>query len=362
MLDFYGTASLELDHRRDMQCFKTSFTRIRSDLKSWWLNIAPDLKLESDRLVNYSQPPHIVSLNLLYHTALILLHRPFILSGADFGSHAVRRSYQVCLEATGNIYNLLTLLKDTFGFQHVSYINSYSAYIASAIAVLHHEREQDVFNTEQAQDLQSQITGSPVHRNASQSPGGYTSSGSQENLSGERLGLRFFLEVMQRTARTMPAMRRSVEIVKNHMHSILEIQTKRRLASLFHASSNLDDHELLHLDFIDSNSSGNEHCGPWMTSQAPNNVGPTPASLSPSNSQQTRSSTTSNGKDHYPRPVLPPMLFKRESIEDDVLYSGTFYPYAGCGLQSLISDLRDDQPWIGSAQALMYVWHGVIVG
>lgn len=350
MLNIYGTASAEVDQRSNRSSSKASFNKIRSDLKNWWFNLAPNLKLESERLGTHSQPPHIVSLNLLYHTTLILLHRPYIISGADFSSPAVQLSYQVCLEATGNIYDLLTLLVSTFGYQHVSFLNSYSAYIASTIAVLHYEREQEASTAEQIQNLQGQNRSSPIRQGTSQSPSGYTSNGSQDHMTGERLGLRFFLEVMQRTARTMPAMRKSVEIVKHHMHSILERQTKRHLASLFHQASNLDGSDVSHINFTNGNgninsNNGNEHFGPWIASQAQNGAGGAQASLSPTQTGHSQhngnanTSNTSNGTDHYSRPIPPPLLFKSEDpgADDGVIYSGTFYPYADEGLPAFPS-------------------------
>jgi len=54
----------------------------------------------------------------------------------------------------------------------------------------------------------------------------------------EKLGLRFFLEVLQRSAMAMPGLNRSVEIVKRHMQGILERRSRRYLESLFPVSHN----------------------------------------------------------------------------------------------------------------------------
>ena len=53
----------------------------------------------------------------------------------------------------------------------------------------------------------------------------------------EKLGLRFFLEVLQRSAMAMPGLNRSVEIVKRHMQGILERRSRKYLESLFPVSS-----------------------------------------------------------------------------------------------------------------------------
>jgi hypothetical protein len=144
-----------------------------------------------------------VSLNLLYHTTLILLHRPFVIGAPNLDSSAVQKSYQICLAATSAIHDLLSLQVATFSYGHVTYLNAYSAYIAATIAILHYQLEED-------------------HPHLS--PG---------SMPGEKFGLRFFLGILQKTAKSMPGLNRSVDIIKRHLQSILEHQTKKRLAALF---------------------------------------------------------------------------------------------------------------------------------
>lgn len=58
-------------------------------------------------------------------------------------------------------------------------------------------------------------------------------------VSSEKLGLKFFLGVLQRTATAMPALNRSVEIVRRHMQAILDRRAKRYLESLFPTDSQI---------------------------------------------------------------------------------------------------------------------------
>jgi hypothetical protein len=179
------------------------FLKISSDLQIWLDSLPKHLRLDIKKLPKLSPPPHIVSLNLLYHTTLILLHRPFILGPANFNNPAVSRSHRICTIATAAIHDLLDLLTKTFGHSHITYLNSYSAYIAATIAVLHFGRGEE------------------------------SDGSSALNIPEGKVGLKFFLGILQKTATSMPALSRSVEIVKRHMQAILEKQSKQYLDSLF---------------------------------------------------------------------------------------------------------------------------------
>ena len=210
-----------LHNRTKAQSMKNSaFVRICFEIQVWWQELPDVLRLNVKSLPRLSPPLHIVSLNLLYQTTLILLHRPFILSSTEFGNPAVLRSYLICITATAAIHDLLELLTTTFGYSHITYLNCYSTYIGATIAVLHFQRQQENSNLPDS------------------------------DIPGEKLDLKFFLEIMQRTALRMPALSRSVEIVKRHMQVILDRRAKRYLDSLFpvqdtNASSSYKSPELV---------------------------------------------------------------------------------------------------------------------
>jgi hypothetical protein len=206
MLEIYGFSQEQRPDREQPspQTAKNStFIRISSSIQKWWIDLPEHLRLDVKNLPNSSPPLHIVSLNLLYHTTSILLHRPFIIGATEFESPAISRSYQICIASCASIHDLLELLTDTFGFDHTTYLNCYSTYIAATISVLHFQ-------------LQEESISIPT-----------------SDVPGEKLGLKFFLGILQKSATTMPGLTRSVEIVKRHMQTIFDRRAKRYLESLF---------------------------------------------------------------------------------------------------------------------------------
>lgn len=183
----------------------TPFMRIARDLHEWWLALPPYLRIAPDRLPALAPPSHIVSLNVLYHTTIILLHRPFILGARDLSQPAAHKSYTACISATAAVHDLLMLQANTFGFSHLTYMNAYAAYIAATIAVLRFEREYH--------------------------------SGEDSKVATQNLGLNFLLEVLQRCAMGMPALDRSVAIIKKRMKTVLERLTTNTLQNLFPATA-----------------------------------------------------------------------------------------------------------------------------
>ncbi|CZR63624.1 uncharacterized protein PAC_13521 [Phialocephala subalpina] len=88
-----------------------------------------------------------------------------------------------------------------------TYLNCYSTYIAATIAVLQFQ-------------LQNETISLPP-----------------TDIVPEKLDLKFFLSVLQRSATAMPGLNRSVDIVKRHMQTILDRRAKRYLESLFPANN-----------------------------------------------------------------------------------------------------------------------------
>lgn len=183
----------------------TPFMRIARDLREWWIALPPYLRIAPDRMPSLAPPTHIVSLNVLYHTTIILLHRPYILGARDLSQPAANKSYTACVSATAAVHDLLMLQANTFGFSHLTYMNAYAAYIAATIAVLRFEREHH--------------------------------PGEDSKLATQNLGLNFLLEVLQGCAVGMPALDRSVAIIKKRMKTVLERLTTNTLQNLFPGSA-----------------------------------------------------------------------------------------------------------------------------
>ena len=189
----------------DTRTSESSFIRISRSLHTFWTELPQHLLISPSQTPPLAPPVHIMSLNLTYHTTLILLHRPLILSNSTLQHPAAQKSYATCITATAAIHDILVLQANTFGLSHVSYLNAYAAYIAATIAVLRFERE---------------------HR-----------PGEDHTLSTSTLGLNFLLEVLQRSANAMPALDRSVGIIRKRMKAVLDRQAQSQLKSLFPSTS-----------------------------------------------------------------------------------------------------------------------------
>jgi Fungal specific transcription factor domain len=192
-------------HSDETRTSESSFIRLSRSLHTFWTDLPPHLLIPPSQIPLIAPPVHIISLNLTYHTTLILLHRPLILSNSTLHHPAAQKSYTTCIAATAAIHDLLVLQANTFGLSHVSYLNAYAAYIAATIAVLRFERE---------------------HK-----------PGEDHTLSTSSLGLNFLLEVLQRTASAIPALDRSVAIIRKRMKAVLDGQAQTQLKSLFPTAS-----------------------------------------------------------------------------------------------------------------------------
>ena len=168
------------------------FIRISRDLRDWLISLPPHLRINPDQMPQLAPPAHIMSLNLLYHSTTILLHRPVILGARDLSAPGPARSYQICTQATAAIHDLILLQANTFGLSHVSYLNAYAVYIASTVAVLRFEKE-----------LQP-----------SEDPA----------VAAQKHGLTYLLDVLQKAANAMPALERSNAIIRKRVKAVLDRQ------------------------------------------------------------------------------------------------------------------------------------------
>lgn len=204
MQDIYSSSAQPTRTHEDTEAgtSESAFIKISRDLREFWVSLPEHLRVDPNHRAGVAPPPHIMSLNLLYYTTLILLHRPLIMiSAGDLGQPAAQKSYLTCVSATAAIHDLLVLQGNTFGLNHVSYLNAYCAYIAATIAVLRFEREYR--------------------------------PGQDYHQSTQALGLNFLLEVLQRTANAMSSLERSVAIIRKRMKAVLDRHATNQLNSLF---------------------------------------------------------------------------------------------------------------------------------
>ncbi|KIX03271.1 uncharacterized protein Z518_06823 [Rhinocladiella mackenziei CBS 650.93] len=181
------------------------FIRISRDLRDWLISLPPHLRINPDQMPSLAPPVHIMSLNLLYHTTVILLNRPVILGARDMNAPGPARAYQLCIQATGAIHDLIMLQANTFGLSHVSYLNAYSVYIAATIAVLRFEREFQ--------------------------------PGEDHAMAAQKNGLIFLLDVLQKASNAMPALERSNAIIRKRMKAVLDRQKTQARQSYSNGST-----------------------------------------------------------------------------------------------------------------------------
>ncbi|GAB1205325.1 hypothetical protein APSETT445_003998 [Aspergillus pseudonomiae] len=201
MLELYSSQhASHTEHPSDPRA--AAFVSIKQELHNWYSSLPSYLHIPPNDMPELSPPPHITSLNLMYHNALILLHRPHVASGEVPRSATIRQSWKICRSATTAIYGLLKMYIHTFGFHHITYMNSYCTYTAATTAVYQLEALED---------------------------------GSQPAQSHQAAWaeLKFLLDILQRTATAMPGLSRSIEIIKTRIKKILDRQVSRQLNALF---------------------------------------------------------------------------------------------------------------------------------
>ncbi|KAK2732011.1 hypothetical protein FQN55_004272 [Onygenales sp. PD_40] len=109
------------------------------NLETWWDELPVFLKLIVDNLPPYCPPSHIVTLNCVYHTTNILLHRPTLCSRPFRGSQQETDNAKPlvqCITSATSIIALFDLYRRTFGDAHVVLSLAYSIYTAASIFLL----------------------------------------------------------------------------------------------------------------------------------------------------------------------------------------------------------------------------------
>lgn len=144
--------------------------QIKRRLDEWRRNLPEYLKYDPDNLPACCPPPHIMTQNMLYHTTIILLHRPF---------WSTSEHHIACRTAADNLEKLLLLLEKTFGFTRITYLMSYCIYTAASVMI------KDV----KAGDLQANET------------------------------MQTFLRALKQGIKTCPLIQRSLDIINNSLQS-----------------------------------------------------------------------------------------------------------------------------------------------
>ncbi|OCF42308.1 hypothetical protein I317_03811 [Kwoniella heveanensis CBS 569] len=99
-------------------------------LLEWRNKVVAQILLDASYLPPFCPPQHILTLNLLYRTAWILLQRPLI---RYENTHNEAR--QACVAKSTEIHMLFKLHDKTFNLRNITYIMAYMAYVSATIDV-----------------------------------------------------------------------------------------------------------------------------------------------------------------------------------------------------------------------------------
>ncbi|KAM5354131.1 hypothetical protein ACJ41O_000781 [Fusarium nematophilum] len=110
--------------------FAAQIGNLDTRLRSWYDNLPEPLRIDDPATFERSPPPHIVSLNLLYHALHILLRRPY-LSSRDTTLKA--QSTSVCITHSKKIHAIHGLYAQTFPHRLMTYQISYCIFTAATV-------------------------------------------------------------------------------------------------------------------------------------------------------------------------------------------------------------------------------------
>ncbi|OJI95766.1 hypothetical protein ASPVEDRAFT_119458 [Aspergillus versicolor CBS 583.65] len=112
--------------------------RLEKKLRCFHEQLPSFLRVDDAANLQSCVPPHILCLNILYHTILILIYRPFFTWRweAKLREHPLAlRAQEVCTEQTMAVNELFRTYGRLFAFQYQSYLVSYCVYTAATIDV-----------------------------------------------------------------------------------------------------------------------------------------------------------------------------------------------------------------------------------
>ncbi|KAI1948694.1 hypothetical protein LOZ39_002629 [Ophidiomyces ophidiicola] len=144
---FYVVGATAADARASLQS-------IDDALISWKDSLPTDLKFEpwSDNpIAQQARPaPNVMILSALYHSLVILLHRPFISDGHLRSAVPPASSWKRCSTAARNITSIVVAYQATYTLRGAPYLMSYAVYVACTIHVRNAaatERDQPAENS-----------------------------------------------------------------------------------------------------------------------------------------------------------------------------------------------------------------------
>ncbi|KAI1088917.1 fungal-specific transcription factor domain-containing protein [Rostrohypoxylon terebratum] len=133
-------------------------------LQSWADRLPPELFIKEATATIVAPPLHILLLNLTYHAATILLCRPY--------RTVQQNAKEKCTQATQMIDTLFVLHVKRFGFRYVTYLQTYTLFVACTINVLDFtENDGPTGDSKLAQEANARLHfGLEIFRQANSTP------------------------------------------------------------------------------------------------------------------------------------------------------------------------------------------------
>lgn len=106
--------------------------RLENKLRTFYKGLPAHLCFSDPNLV--SPPPHVLALNILYHTIMILLFRPFCLHGKKVhDAQPTQHATRVCAEEAKMVNGCFQAYGRTFQHRNQTFLLSYCVYTAATI-------------------------------------------------------------------------------------------------------------------------------------------------------------------------------------------------------------------------------------
>ncbi|KAI7526054.1 hypothetical protein KC331_g17182 [Hortaea werneckii] len=119
-------------------------------LTDWYDDLPSHLKIRVSEMPQHCPPSHIVTLNCLYHSIRILLHRPILTSfnrNVDMEGSEKATHLRQCLESATAVLSIYDLFVRSFGDGHVVLSQAYTIYTAASIFLLQVQATKDLHSS-----------------------------------------------------------------------------------------------------------------------------------------------------------------------------------------------------------------------
>ncbi|KAJ5108442.1 hypothetical protein N7456_005117 [Penicillium angulare] len=145
---------------------------LENKLRDFHQCLPDQLRIQPKDSSEYCLPPHIFCLNILCHTMLILIYRPFFAWSRHerLKDHPLaHRAQQVCTEEATKVNEHFRRYGQTFNFQNQTYLASYCVYTAATVDIQQIRHEDTTLATAAATRLS--VTLNMLESEAKQTPG-----------------------------------------------------------------------------------------------------------------------------------------------------------------------------------------------